>query len=161
MSGIILKAKNLQPSNFKSQGVPFILREGDNSIKIEDWLVIKNIVEKKISAGFVFIDRNEEFQAIELFRKGCFAEFEQLGMPAVKTSIKNGELSKGVKHSFALEWLSSKEESREESRDNREIESLSIARKSKNIAICAIVISTITALLVSILSVWLTIKFAA
>ena len=148
----------MQPNDFKLHGVPVILKEGDNTIKIEHWLVIKKIVEKKISSGFISIDRNEEFRETELYKKRCFSEFESLGVSAVKVSSKTGELSKGVKHSLALEWLSSKEESREENRENREIESLSISRSARNISMAAIIVSTITALSVAIITVWLTIK---
>ncbi len=146
----------MQPTDFKLHGVPVILREGDNIIKIEHWLVIKKIVEKKISAGFVSVDRNEETLAIELFQKKCFSEFEQLGIPAVKSSSQIGELSEGVKHSFALEWLSSKEESREESRDNREVENLSLAQTNIKISKYAIVIGAVATLSAAIITVWLT-----
>ncbi len=149
----------MQPNDFKLHGVPFILKEGDNTIQIEHWLVIKKIVERKISAGFVAIDRNEEFRATESFQKRCFSEFELLGVPAVKVSSEKGELSEGVKHSFAIEWLSSKEESREENRDNREIENLSITRSAQKTSKIAIIVSTITALSVAIITVWLTVKF--
>ncbi len=152
---IILKVNNMQPTDFKLHGVPVILREGDNTIKIEHWLVIKKIVEKKISAGFVLIDRNEETLAIELFQKECFSEFEQLGIPAVKSSSQKGKLSEGVKHSFAIEWLSSKEESREESRENREIENLSLAQTNTKISKYAIVIGAVATLSAAIITVWL------
>ena len=81
MSGTLtLKVKNMQPNDFKLHGVPVILKEGDNPIKIEHWLVIKKIVEKKISSGFISIDRNEEFRETELFQNRCFSEFELLGV---------------------------------------------------------------------------------
>ena len=38
---IILKVNNMQSTDFKLHGVPVILREGDNTIKIKHWLVIK------------------------------------------------------------------------------------------------------------------------
>jgi hypothetical protein len=151
---IILKVKNMQPTDFKLHGVPVNLREGDNVIKIEHWLVIKKIVEKKISAGFVSVDRNEESLATESFQKECFSEFEQLGISAVKLSSNKGELSEGVKHPFALEWLSLKEEFREESRDNREIENLSLVRTGIKTSKCAIVIGAIATLSAAIIAVW-------
>jgi hypothetical protein len=153
---IILKVSNMQPTDFKLHGVPVILREGDNTIKIEHWLVIKKIVEKKISAGFVSVDRNEETLAIELFQKECFSEFEQLGIPAVKSSSQKGKLSEGVEHSFAIEWLSLKEESREESRDNRDVENLSLAQTNTKISKYAIVIGAVATLSAAIITVWLT-----
>jgi len=149
MSDIILEVTNMQPTDFKLHGVPVVLKQGQNSIQIEHWLVIKNIVEKTIAAGFISIDRDEELRITELFKKECFTEFEELGLSLVKSSTLNGKLSKGIKHSFALEWLAAKSESREQSRDNRETESLSVARKSNSIAKCAIVLSVITALLVA------------
>ncbi len=144
MSSITLIAKDIQPTDFKFHEVDFILKNGENSIRVEDWLVIKKIIEKNISAGFVSIDRDEESKAIKSYQRECFTEFERLGVPAVKALSKNGELSKGIKHTYANEWLSSKEESREKNRDNRDIESLVIARKSKNIAIWSIIISIIS-----------------
>jgi len=153
---VILKVKKMQPTDFKLHGVPVILREGDNIIKIEHWLVIKKIVERKVSAGFVLVDRNEEALAIEFFQKECFSEFEKLGIPAVKSSSQKGELSEGVKHSFALEWLLSKEESREKSRDSREIQNLSLAQKNTKILKYAIVIGAVTTLSAAIITVWLT-----
>jgi tRNA G37 N-methylase TrmD len=155
---IIVKVKNMQPTDFKLHGVPVILREGDNHIKIEHWLVIKEIVKKPISGGFVSLDQNEEFLATDSFQKECFLEFEQYGIPAVKISSQKGELSEGVKHSYALEWLSSKEEFREKSRDEREIENLFIAGKVYKTAKFAIAVST-SALVVAIITVCLTVKF--
>ena len=152
---IVVKVKNMEPNDFKLHGVPVILREGDNTIKIEHWLALKKIssLNRKISRGHVSVDPNEELRATESFQKELFSEFEQLGIPAVKVSSEKGELSKGVKHSFALEWLSSKEESREESRDNREIETLSIDRTALKISKFAIVISII-ALSVAIITLY-------
>lgn len=147
--------KNLQPNSFELHGVPVVLSEGDNAVKIEHWLVIKKIsgVERKISRGFVSVDKNEEFRATESFQKECFSEFEVLGIPEVKISSQKGKLSKGVKHSLALKWLSLKEESREESRDTREIETLSIARTDLKTSKCGIVVSAIIAL-VAIFTTW-------
>ena len=155
MSDIIIKVKNMQPVDYKQQGVPVVLREGENLIPIEHWLVIKNIVERKIAAGFISIDRGEERRITELFKKECFADFDRLGLSMVESSTVSGELSKGIKHSFALEWLATKKEFREQSRERREVESVVIARKANTIAICAIVVSVITALFVA----WLTLKF--
>lgn len=60
-----------------------------------------------------------EYDADELTRslletkQSYFAEFEALGVPSVSASAKAGALSKGDKHSFALEWLETKKERRE------------------------------------------------
>lgn len=62
MSDIILEVTNMQPTDFKLHGVPVVLKQGQNSIQIEHWLVIKNIVEKTIAAGFISIDRDEELR---------------------------------------------------------------------------------------------------
>ena len=156
---IILKVKNMQPNDFKLHGVPVILTEGDNPIKIEHWLVIKKIVERKISAGFVSVDRNKESLAIEFFQKECFSEFEELGISAVRTSFQKGELSKGVKHPFALKWIISKEESREENRDSREIDNLLLAQQNTKQSKYAIAIGAIgvaATFLGAIIGAWLT-----
>ncbi|WP_332401731.1 hypothetical protein [Vibrio metschnikovii] len=155
MSDIILQVKNMQPTDFKLHGVPVVLKEGENSIPIEHWLVIKKLVEKKITAGYISIDRDEELRVTELFKKECFTEFDKIGFSRVESSTVNGELSEGIKRSFAIEWLVAKSESRKQSRDKREVESIEVARKSNTIAICSIVVGTIMALLVA----WLTIKF--
>ncbi|WP_085344728.1 hypothetical protein [Vibrio sp. ArtGut-C1] len=155
MSDIIIKVKNMQPVDYKQQGVPVVLKEGENLIPIEHWLVIKKIVERKIDAGYISIDRAEESRITELFKKECFTEFDKLGLSMVESSTVSGEFSKGVKQEFAREWLATKKESREQSRDRREVESIVIARKANTIAICAIVVSVITALFVA----WLTLKF--
>jgi len=150
---ITLKVKNMQPNDFKLHGVPVVLKEGNNSIDVNHWLVIKPTVERKISKGFIEIDRNEEFQSINSFKLECFSEFEQLGIPQVKVSVEKGELAKGVKHPFALEWLESKLELRESMREGREEESLSISREALRISKRAIIWSAI-ATLIAVISIY-------
>ncbi|ELA8469889.1 hypothetical protein Q1G98_003381 [Vibrio alginolyticus] len=145
--------KSMQPVDYKLYNVPVVLREGENCVPIEHWLVIKHLVEKKITAGSISIDRDEELRITELFKRECFTEFDKLGLPAVECSTASGELSNGIKHIFAQEWLVSKRESREQSRDNLEVESLTVTKKSNNIAICTIVVSAVTALLVALLTI--------
>ena len=53
-----------------------------------------------------------------------------MGVPEVKVSSEKGVLSKGVNLPIALEWLESKSELRELSREGREEESLIISRKA-------------------------------
>ncbi|NLU35149.1 MAG: hypothetical protein GXX07_09280 [Wolinella succinogenes] len=156
---ITVKIKNSQPCNYALHGAPIVLQEGDNLVRIDHWLIIKDLMKKKISRGFVSVDLNEESRAIESYKQKCFLEFELLGIPSVKVSSEKGDLSTGVKHLLALEWLMSKEALREENRDSREIESISIARSALKVSKWSIVLSIITAVVVAIITAWATVKF--
>ncbi|MDF3126799.1 hypothetical protein [Rheinheimera sp. 1928-s] len=156
---ITVKIKNLQPNDYTQQGASIVLKEGDNLVRIDHWLIIRDSMKKKISGGFVSVDLNEENRAIESYKQKCFSEFELLGIPSVKVSSEKGDLSKGVKHLLALEWLTSKEASREGNRDSREIESLSIAKSALKVSKWSIALSIITAVIVAIITAWATAKF--
>ena len=58
-------------------------------------------------------DEGELQAALKEFKVLCVAEFESLGIPAVKASVASGELARGDKHEYALEWLQGKSEARE------------------------------------------------
>ena len=58
-------------------------------------------------------DEGELQAALKEFKVSCVAEFESLGIPAVKASVASGELARGNKHEYALEWLQEKSEARE------------------------------------------------
>ena len=58
-------------------------------------------------------DEGELQAALKEFKVSCIAEFESLGIPAVKASVASGELARGDKHEYALEWLQEKSEARE------------------------------------------------
>jgi len=140
---ITVTVKNLQPNDYSLHGVPIVLSEGENLVRIDHWLVIKKLLNKKIEKGFVLINHDEETHAIEAFREECFSEFEELGIPSVKISSEQGELSKGVKNPIALEWLSSKSEFRELSREVREKEANNLARRSVAWAAISVLIAII------------------
>lgn len=65
------------------------------------------------NCGLVW-DDDELKKLAHQYKSNCYAEFESLGIPEVKASIISGDLSKGDKHEFALEWLSSKDEASNE-----------------------------------------------
>ncbi|MEH6450389.1 MAG: hypothetical protein V7765_17090 [Oleispira sp.] len=111
-------------------GETYTLNKGVTEIPISFWIGYKNS-QKKIGRSYIFPeDECSELSAIKEFKESCFSEFDSLGTPAVKASTEKGALSKGVKHSFALEWLESITESRELSRESREKESLHISREA-------------------------------
>jgi hypothetical protein len=91
-------------------------------------------------------DGEELKKLVQQFKSDCFAEFESLGFPEVKASIKNGDLSKGDKHEFALEWLLSKDETY---KDTIKLANLNLVRWTKYIAIF-----TIIGVIVTILRHW-------
>ncbi len=154
---ITVKIKNQEPTDYTLHGAPITLVKGDNLVSIEHWLLIRGLMKNKIANGFVLVDQDKEARAIELYKQECFSEFDLYGISSVKVSSEKGDLSKGIKHLFALEWLESKENSREESRDSREIESLLIARSALKVSKWSISLSIITAVVVAILSVWATV----
>ncbi|MEM5481557.1 hypothetical protein WNY97_17240 [Pseudoalteromonas fuliginea] len=135
--------------------VTLTIENGENEIPVDFWIGFKSSSsgKRKIDRGTIHPkDISAESDAISGFKELCFSEFDLLGVPAVKVSLESGSSSKGVKHSFALEWLESKSELREVSREDREEESLSISRKAlrnseraNTIAIIAIVCSAIAA----------------
>lgn len=83
---ITVKIKNLQPNDYTLQGAPIVLREGENLVSIDHWLIIRDSMNKKIAGGFVSVDQDEEARAIESYKEECFSEFELLGVPLVKVS---------------------------------------------------------------------------
>lgn len=54
-------------------------------------------------------DENELQTALDQFKSACFAEFESMGLPSVKTSVVTGAFSEGDKHELAIEWIEYKE----------------------------------------------------
>ena len=103
---------------------------GNTVVDIETWLKVKSSSSNLIANGAISVDKEEENSAINLFKEQCFSEFQLSGVPSIKASTLKGELSSGVRHPIALEWLESKEEYRASRRDEREEESLSISRKA-------------------------------
>ncbi|MBH0061788.1 hypothetical protein I6E85_11530 [Pseudoalteromonas sp. NZS71] len=113
--------------------VTLTIENGENEIPIDFWIGFKSSSsgKRKIDRGAIYPkDVSAESVAISDFKELCFSEFDLLGVPAVKVSLESGSFSKGVKHSIALEWMKSKSEIREVSREDREKESLSISRKA-------------------------------
>ncbi|UTV79774.1 hypothetical protein MQE22_06955 [Acidithiobacillus sp. YTS05] len=95
----------------KSAGVEFLPnQEVDIDANLFNSLRIANA-----HYGSCGLEWNEgELQAsLKEFKALCVAEFESLGIPAVKASVASGELARGDKHEYALEWLQGKSEARE------------------------------------------------
>jgi hypothetical protein len=124
-----------EPTKDTINGETYTLIKGVTEVSVSFWIGYKARHKNHIEGHHVFPeDKPGEENAILEFKGACFSEFESLGIPAVRVSSEKGELSKGVKHSFALEWLESKSESRELSREEREEESLSISRNALRIS---------------------------
>lgn len=75
---IIVKVKDMQPTNFKCDGISITLREGENNLKVEYWLEIKEKLKKQISSGFVSVNKIEESRVIESFQNLNNLAFLQL-----------------------------------------------------------------------------------
>ncbi|MCF7965499.1 MAG: hypothetical protein K9L79_08160 [Methylobacter tundripaludum] len=150
----IIFAQSMQPTDYSSIGVPVILRSGINEIDVLHWLNLRVYLNPQIEGGFVKLESESEVEsAIKAFRKEIFYKLESLGLPAVKVATESGEFSKGALKLLADEWILSKEESREDSRDAREAESLSISRKALLISKCANIIA-ISAVIIAIIGIF-------
>ena len=120
-----------EPTQDTIDGETYTLIKGVTEVSVSFWIGYKIKNKRRIEGNFVYPEnKNEEESAILEFKELCIAEFEKMGVPEVKVSSEKGELSKGVKHPIALEWLESKSELRELSREEREEESLIISRKA-------------------------------
>lgn len=81
---------------------------GFTIVDIETWLEMKNYLNDTfVSKGIIFVDPKEESQAISSHRDQSIAEFKSLGITDVKSGLIAGHYGKGLKKSFAEEWLAS------------------------------------------------------
>ncbi|NJA06671.1 hypothetical protein HC024_13205 [Methylococcaceae bacterium WWC4] len=125
---------------------------GETDVNISIWLKLKKELNQFIENNSIYVDQKEELLAIEAFKTEQFSYFKSKGVPAIRASVEHGELE-GFPLIFATEWLESKTEVREDLRDSREAESLSISRKALFNSKCANIIAFI-AIVIAIIGIF-------
>lgn len=160
MQTIRIVVSGMQPTDYSALVPGVVLRPGQNDLEVLHWLNLRCHLKSQIDGGFVSVDPNEEATAIESFRSELFAKFKSLGVPSVKVAAETGDFSKGALHELAMEWLLSKTEEREDGRDERELESMSISRKAltnskraNTIAISAAILSAAATIIAALIAI--------
>lgn len=160
MQTIRIVVSGMQPTDYSALVPGVVLRPGPNDLEVLHWLNLRSHLKSQINGGFVSVDPKEEATAIESFRSELFAKFKSLGVPAIKVAAETGDFSKGALHELAMEWLLSKIEEREDGRDERELESMSISRKAltnskraNTIAIGAAILSAAATIIAALIAI--------
>jgi len=128
MPTVKIIVKDMQANDYSTIVPGVVLRPGSNEVEVCHWLNLRRHVRVQIDNGYLSIDPKQEAEAIESFRSELFAKFELLRVPSVKVAAENGDFSTGALRDYAMQWLLSKAEEREDGRDQRELENLSNSR---------------------------------
>jgi hypothetical protein len=84
-------------------------RRTQTDIPFVAWLEIKITTPKHIENKMLSVDQEEESRLFELYHSYCFQEFESMGIPKVKASIKLNQFTQEKELFFAQEWLERQE----------------------------------------------------
>lgn len=132
----------LQTNQVFLNGSKSKIKVGETDIDILIWLKIKKELKQFIDNKSIYVEPEDELRAINEFRTEQFSHYRSIGVPAVRASVEYGDLEE-FQLQLAKEWLEVNTEAREDLRDSREAQNLSISRKALYNSKCANVIAAI------------------
>lgn len=122
------------------------IKNGENPLAICQWMALKIHpgILRKIKNGSISVkDTSVEEEAIEEFKCSFFEQLKTEGYSLVQKKWESSNY-KDFEQAFVKQWLSKEKDEMIESKALREIDSLRIAKSSKNIALFSAVIACVS-----------------
>ncbi|MBB1268867.1 hypothetical protein [Shewanella sp. SR44-3] len=122
------------------------IKNGENPLAICQWMALKIHpgILRRIKNGSISVkDTSVEEEAIKEFKCSFFEQLKTEGYSLVQKKWESSNY-KDFEQTFVKQWLSKEEDAMIESEALREIDSLRIAKSSKNIALFSAVIACVS-----------------
>lgn len=132
------------------------ISNGENVLDIHQWMALKmhSSTQRKIQKGFIYVkDESEEVKALEGFKNHLCELLFVDGYSLVKKNLESNDY-KDYERVFVEEWLARKDDAAIENKESREIDSLRIAKSSKNIALFSAVAACV-AIVISVVGLFI------
>ncbi len=113
------------------------IKVGENPLDIRHWIALKiqPAILRKIKNGYISVkDTSVEEEAIKEFKYLLFEQLKTEGYSLVQKKYESSNY-KDFEQALVRQWLSKEEDAMIESKALREVDSLGIAKSTKNIAL--------------------------
>ncbi|MEL0640682.1 hypothetical protein V6260_08690 [Pseudoalteromonas aliena] len=114
-----------------------IIKDGENPLDIRQWMALKVQpgILRRIKNGYISVkDTSEEEEAIKEFKCSLFEQLKTEGYSLVQKKCESSNY-KDFEQALVKQWLSKEEDAMIQSKALREVDSLGIAKSTKNIAL--------------------------
>jgi hypothetical protein len=121
------------------------IKDGENPLDIRQWMALNMQpgILRRIKNGSISVkDTSVEEEAIKEFKCSLFEQLKTEGYSLVQKKWESSNY-KDFEQALVKQWLSKEEDAMIESKALREIDSLRIAKSSKNIALFSAVIACV------------------
>lgn len=121
------------------------LKDGENPLDIRQWMALKIQpgILRRIKNGYISVkDTSVEEEAIKEFKCSLFEQLKTEGYPLVQKKYESSNY-KDFEQALVKQWLSKEEDAMIESKALREVDSLGIAKSTKNIALFSAVMACV------------------
>jgi len=122
-----------------------IIKDGENPLDIRQWMALKVQpgILRRIKNGYISVkDTSVEEEAIKEFKCSLFEQLKTEGYSLVQKKCESSNY-KDFEQALVKQWLSKEEDAMIESKALREVDSLGIAKSTKNIALFSAVIACV------------------
>ncbi|KPH61511.1 hypothetical protein [Pseudoalteromonas porphyrae] len=121
------------------------IKDGENPLDIRQWMALKMQpgILKRIKNGYISVkDTSVEEEAIKEFKCSLFEQLKTEGYSLAQKKCESSNY-KDFEQALVKQWLSKEEDAMIESKALREVDSLGIAKSTKNIALFSAVIACV------------------